>query len=131
MDAFEYIGYLRDVTSAPKPARLDADRAQNRCSVYSPRVRIVLGALLVTSMFGFTCGEKGADKVVGVTLRCDYRPFTTSGDFRSGTGQECAGSPTLIRNVSQEVTVKSARGDIYTVSVDSRRNVNLGDKWPP
>ena len=131
MDAFEYIGYLRDVTCAPKPARLDADRAQNRCSVYSPRVRIVLGALLVTSMFGFTCGEKGADKVVGVTLRCDYRPRlgnTLSDDWRDGTGEQCASDYT--QNVRQEVTVKSSKGDIYKVSVGRTKNVHVGDPWP-
>lgn len=89
---------------------------------------LLLGSIVVTQLL--EDDPKGEDIVVGVSALCDLRVIDRgSSTTRETRGDQCLTS-TRASNVRQEVTVRTPKGETYTVEAPPGRLISLGDRWP-
>lgn len=73
------------------------------------------------------CGS-GSDKVVGIVVACEEGRLTGEA-CRAASGANAGIA--WRRGTQKELTIRTPKGDTYSVLVAPETTVALGDEWPP
>ena len=102
-------------------------------------MRIVV-ALVIAGLSAISCQSDTSepDMVVGIEIQCSVvnpsRTFEFQGAERCDRYlaiAEASGDDVFVGRHVQVLTIRTAGGTTYMVTIDAERDVSLGDTWPP